>query len=100
MKVQFRVKSRKAASPLARGVMLDRGYVIVLEPDKFELHAKMAESLKRNPAWERVSEPIAPKLAPPQPSKPTDPTPSILTHQQQVIDRIRAASNNLTEPNK
>lgn len=84
----YEVTNRRVPSPTAPGLMLDRGYVLVLQPELYQRHAELAARLDRIGGWRAVpagSEPIvteAPERAPAEES-------AILPHQAEVLARLR-----------
>lgn len=68
--------------------MLKRGYQLVLEPDRFEGHLKLAELLDSRGGWERV-EPVEPTVEPEAPPDSHEEGQQVLPHQQAVIDQLK-----------
>lgn len=72
-------------------MMVERGFILSLDPDEYPLHAELAAKLDRDHAW-AVREPKAPKPKPkiePKsgPNGPKDG--DILPHQARVIEKLQ-----------
>lgn len=76
-------------SPITRGLMLDQGYVLRLDPDRYPKHAELAKKLRRpNSGWQE-RDPSG-NLKPRQdPETVVDEIRVVLPHQAEAIEKIR-----------
>jgi hypothetical protein len=88
----FTAQRARVVHPGVKGLMLSRGSVIALEPEKYELHAELAAKLRRG-GWSEVSD-APPPEAPRPPMEPSDSGEDagdrVYPHQAEIIERLRA----------
>jgi len=75
---------------MAPGLMLDKGYRLPLQPDRYPKHAALCAKLERSRAWEIEGEWDMPgpryEL---DTEEETDPLEGLLPHQRDAIQRAR-----------
>lgn len=91
--VVFEVLTRRAVDPVTRGLMVDRGHQLVLDPDKFSGHAVLADRLRRLPrVWRETSYEgsryFRNRLL--QESREAPPADELLPHQRALVERLKA----------
>jgi hypothetical protein len=95
MLVTFTVRHERAVSPVTPGLMVSRGYRLVLEPDRFPKHRLLVNRLRRSGAW--TEDGVKPEdLKPVQTKAPEEQQKidEVLPHQADIIAKIRNRASN------
>lgn len=90
MVVVYTVVHETVPDPMTPGRALRKGSTLHLEPDRYPLHAKIVERLKKRGGWTTDEQP---KFVPEPvevPESKEDPQNVVYPHQRELVARLRA----------